>query len=81
MLRFQLTGTFLEKIGGGSMGFPNFSTVYRSLALSGLFVFLAVGPAWAETKLRVGALRLTSSAPLFIAAEKGYFADEGLNVE
>ena len=37
--------------------------------------------AEAAEKLRVGALRLTSSAPLFIAAEKGYFADEGLDVE
>jgi len=63
------------------MGFQNFSFVYRLLALAVLFVGLAVGPAWAETKLRVGALRLTSSAPLFIAVEKGYFADEGLNVE
>ena len=63
------------------MGFPNFSIVYRLLALAGLFVCLAVGSAWAETKLRIGALRLTSSAPLFIAAEKGYFADEGLDVE
>lgn len=28
----------------------------------------------------VGALRFTSSAPIFIAYERGYFADEGLNV-
>lgn len=33
------------------------------------------------TSVSLGMLRLTSSAPLFIALEKGYFADEGLQVE
>jgi NitT/TauT family transport system substrate-binding protein len=53
----------------------------------GLLVLMVLLICWSATstvaaeKLRVGALRLTSSAPLFIAAEKGYFADEGLDVE
>ena len=63
------------------MGFSNFSFLYRLLALAGMFVCLGVSSAAAQEKLRVGALRLTSSAPIFIAVEKGYFADEGLNVE
>ncbi len=63
------------------MGFSSFGVVCRFLVIVGVFVYLGVSTAEAEEKLRVGALRLTSSAPLFIAAEKGYFADEGLNVE
>lgn len=35
----------------------------------------------AETKINLGMLRLTSSAPLFIALEKGYFAEQGLDVD
>ncbi len=62
------------------MGFLNFGIVCRALVLAVLFVYGVTGPAWAETKLRVGVLRLTSSAPLYIAVERGYFADEGLDV-
>src|SRR6201993_1142425 len=32
-------------------------------------------------KVKVGVLRLSSSAPVFIAEDKGYFSDAGLNVE
>ena len=35
----------------------------------------------AKAKVSLGMLRLTSSAPLFIAMEKGYFADEGLEID
>ena len=63
------------------MGFSNFKIVYRVLALAWLLICLFSLPVSAETKLRIGALRLTSSAPLFIAVERGYFADEGLAVE
>lgn len=38
-------------------------------------------PALAGTKLTVGALRFTSHAASFVAFERGYFADEGLEVE
>jgi len=63
------------------MGQPN---IKRPLGLLVVMVFLICWSATstvAAEKLRVGALRLTSSAPLFIAVEKGYFADEGLDVE
>ena len=38
-------------------------------------------PALANTKLTVGALRFTSHAASFVAFERGYFAEEGLDVE
>lgn len=38
-------------------------------------------PALANTKINVGALRFTSHAPSFVAFERGYFAEEGLDVE
>ncbi|SDN61126.1 NitT/TauT family transport system substrate-binding protein [Lutimaribacter pacificus] len=38
-------------------------------------------PALANTKLTVGALRFTSHAPSFVAYERGYFAEAGLDVE
>lgn len=39
------------------------------------------GPALANTKMTVGALRFTSHAASFVAYERGYFADAGLDVE
>ncbi|MGO8911132.1 MAG: ABC transporter substrate-binding protein [Bradyrhizobium sp.] len=44
---------------------------------------LAAGSARADDalKARVGVLRLSSSAPVFIAQDKGYFRDAGLDVE
>jgi NitT/TauT family transport system substrate-binding protein len=39
------------------------------------------GPATAADKIALGALRFTSHSPTFIAYEKGYFAEEGLDVE
>jgi NitT/TauT family transport system substrate-binding protein len=39
-----------------------------------------LGMAFAADKITVGALRFTSHAPSFIAFERGYFADEGLEV-
>lgn len=38
-------------------------------------------PALAQARLSVGALRFTSHAASFVAFERGYFADEGLQVE
>ena len=33
-----------------------------------------------KTKVSLGMLRLTSSAPLFIAMDKGFFAEEGIEI-
>ncbi len=38
-------------------------------------------PALAGTKINVGALHFTSHAASFVAFERGYFSDEGLDVE
>src|SRR5918994_5361172 len=38
-------------------------------------------PAVAAEKVKVGALKLTSSAPLFIGVEKGYFKEFGIDPE
>jgi NitT/TauT family transport system substrate-binding protein len=52
-------------------------------ALAGLLVLSASAVARAEEplKAKVGVLRLQSSAPVFIAQEKGYFREVGLDVE
>jgi NitT/TauT family transport system substrate-binding protein len=56
---------------------------WARLALAGLLVWAASGVARADDllKARVGVLRLSSSAPVFIAQDKGYFRDAGLDVE
>jgi NitT/TauT family transport system substrate-binding protein len=38
-------------------------------------------PAFASTKVNLGVMRLASHAPSFIAFERGYYKDEGLDVE
>jgi len=42
---------------------------------------LAASPAFAQTKVRVGAYASISDAPLYIALDKGYFKEQGLDVE
>ncbi|WP_025032597.1 ABC transporter substrate-binding protein [Bradyrhizobium sp. DOA9] len=53
------------------------------LAIAGLMAIMAMGTARAEDalKARIGVLRLSSSAPVFIALDKGYFREAGLEVE
>src|SRR6201992_2899964 len=54
-----------------------------ALLFAGLVLIAANGIARAcdLLKARVGVLRLSSSAPVFIAQDKGYFRDAGLDVE
>jgi NitT/TauT family transport system substrate-binding protein len=53
------------------------------LLLAGLLALATVGIAHADEllKAKVGVLRLSSSAPVFIAQDKGYFRDAGLDIE
>src|SRR5262245_25537015 len=53
------------------------------LAAAGLLALAASSIARADDllKARIGVLRLSSSAPVFIAQDKGYFRDAGLDVE
>ena len=56
----------------------------KALALMGGTVAAAglSAPAYAQNKtIKVGALRFTSHSASFIAQERKYFADAGLNVE
>jgi NitT/TauT family transport system substrate-binding protein len=58
-------------------------TGFARLILAGLLVLATNGFAHADDllKAKVGVLRLSSSAPVFIAQDKGYFRDAGLDVE
>jgi NitT/TauT family transport system substrate-binding protein len=53
------------------------------IALATLLLLTAAGNACAGQPLKatIGVLRLSSSAPVFIAQDKGYFRDEGLDIE
>ena len=46
-----------------------------------LTLVITAGAQADEAKIRLGVLRLSSSAPVFIAQDKGYFRDAGLAVE
>jgi NitT/TauT family transport system substrate-binding protein len=52
-------------------------------ALMGVLALAATAAARAEEpmKARIGVLRLSSSAPVFIAQDKGYFREAGLDIE
>jgi NitT/TauT family transport system substrate-binding protein len=58
-------------------------TGFARLALAGLLAMAVVGAARADEllKAKIGVLRLSSSAPVFIAQDKGYFKEAGLDVE
>jgi len=57
--------------------------VWARLAVAGVLALAASGIARADDllKAKIGVLRLSSSAPVFIAQDKGYFRDAGLDVE
>jgi NitT/TauT family transport system substrate-binding protein len=57
--------------------------VWARLAVAGVLALAASGVARADglLKARIGVLRLSSSAPVFIAQDKGYFRDAGVDVE
>jgi NitT/TauT family transport system substrate-binding protein len=46
-----------------------------------LFSFFPSIPSWALTTVKVGVLRLSSTAPIFIGMDKGFFEAEGIKVE
>src|ERR1700730_15810978 len=57
--------------------------IFARLALAGLLAIATSGLARADElqKAKVGVLRRSSSAPVFIAQDKGYFRNAGLDVE
>ncbi|WP_426437839.1 ABC transporter substrate-binding protein [Bradyrhizobium genosp. P] len=56
---------------------------WARLAVAALLALAGSGVARADglLKAKIGVLRLSSSAPVFIAQDKGYFRDAGLDVE
>ena len=50
-------------------------------AASLLLTIAAASAAQAAEKITISALTFVSSSPLFIAQDKGYYAEEGLEVE
>src|SRR6201988_3581289 len=56
---------------------------FARLMLAGLLAIasIALGRAEEPVKAKIGVLRLSSSAPVFIAQHKGYFKDAGLDIE
>src|ERR1700738_589940 len=67
----------MKKYGG------NWMTGFARLILAGLLAIAATGLARADDPLKAkdGVLRLSSSAPVFIAQDKGYFREAGLDIE
>src|SRR6195256_1136918 len=67
----------MKEDGGNRM------TGLARLVIVGLLAFAASGIALAEDvlKAKIGVLRLSSSAPVFIAQDKGYFREAGLDIE
>jgi NitT/TauT family transport system substrate-binding protein len=55
----------------------------KRLVLVVLMVFLvmAAGQAWSAEKVTIGHLPLVPSLPTYVAMEKGFFAEQGLDVE
>ena len=43
--------------------------------------FLAAGPAAAQSRVKVGVLKLTSSAPIFVGVDQGFFKEFGIEPE
>ena len=48
------------------------------LILLGRLLLLDPAPAPAQTRVKVGVLKLTSSAPIFVGVEKGFFKEQGV---
>src|SRR4051794_17538225 len=55
----------------------------EALLIASAAVAMSLNAAEAQTalKAKVGVLRLSSSAPVFIAQDKGYFKEAGLDIE
>jgi NitT/TauT family transport system substrate-binding protein len=76
-----LSFTSIEKSARGSKGWlRGFGPIFQFLFLL-LSLIVVVGARAEDTKIKLGVLRLSSSAPVFIAQDKGYFRDAGLDVE
>src|SRR3954453_9125273 len=61
---------------------PNFARLVVASLLAVAVTLLATSDGRCQSaKPKVGVLRLSSSAPVFIAQDKGYFREAGLDIE
>ena len=61
--------------------FKGWTTGLQGLFLVLLALAIVVGAHAEDRKVKVGVLRLSSSAPVFIAQDKGYFREAGVDVD
>src|SRR6266702_3652497 len=68
---------------GGNWMLQDMRAGSARLAVAVLLAIAATGLARADEalKAKIGVLRLSSSAPVFIAFDRGYFRDAGLDIE
>src|SRR5260370_5236341 len=68
------------RAGKARLGYARFAFA-SLLALTATVIASSDGRCDEPLKAKVGVLRLSSSAPVFIAQDKGYFHDAGLDIE
>jgi NitT/TauT family transport system substrate-binding protein len=66
---------------GRAMGWVATALIMAIVGLSGCKKDRVVTPGTASNKIRVGYIGITCEAPIFVAVEKGFFKEEGLEVE
>jgi NitT/TauT family transport system substrate-binding protein len=74
-LPYTSTGKPARRANGWTRGL---GYIFLNLLLS---LTVAAAARAEDTKVKVGVLRLSSSAPVFIAQDRGYFRDAGLDVD
>ncbi|MES1149279.1 MAG: ABC transporter substrate-binding protein, partial [Bradyrhizobium guangdongense] len=71
-----------QRTGNEGMGATGRSRVRSALASTLIAALcLAAGSAQAADKVRIGLLKLSSAAPLYLAKERGYFEQEGIDAD
>jgi NitT/TauT family transport system substrate-binding protein len=57
--------------------------VKKMLMVSLVFIFIGISftSSWGLTTVKIGVLRLSSTAPIFIGMDKGFFEAEGITIE
>jgi len=57
--------------------------VKKMLMVSLVFIFIGISftSSWSLTTVKIGVLRLSSTAPIFIGMDKGFFEAEGIKIE
>jgi len=59
----------------------SFATRGQLVLTLAVIAFFTTGAAQAAERVRIGLLKLSSAAPLFLAKERGYFEQEGIEAD